>query len=264
VIQFKDLTEISATHWKAPETFGFLGEFPHVPLSDTELLLSAHHLPIAILDAGSAPEVVAVLDPGLQRTRLLDARGRWLRGYLPIALRSLPFRLEDRPGPEPRLQAAPDLKLMGTEGHAILRPDGRPTRELKAVETLLATLQAGRQRLTAAAERLILADLLAPIRRPGGGPILPPLLTVEQRQVERLTGRRAAALLHDSILELDLGMACLFSQRHFSDAVTWTPEPSAPDDLSRPDVEVLIRGMEHLPVALDSSELFSIDLLESE
>jgi hypothetical protein len=264
VIEFKYLEDLGATHWKTPERYDFLGSFPYVPLSDTELLLRAHHFPIVILDADNGPEVVAVLEPMFQRTQLVDARGRWQRSYVPIALRTLPFRLDHQPELEPRLQAASNLGLVGDKGQPFFQADGSPSRQLNAVRALLTTLQTGRERLSLAAERLILTDLLSPLTGPSGRPPSPSLLTIEATHFQRLAGRRAAALISERILELDLAMACFFSQRNFNDAVTWQPDLSPSAELSPPVMEVMIKGLEDLPVTLDSSELFSIDLLKTE
>lgn len=260
MIEFKNLAELPDTHWKPPQTYDFLGAFPYVPVADTELLLSAHHFPIAISCGETGPEVVLVLDATFLRTRVTDARGRWQRSYVPLAIRTLPFRLDPGGAENPAIQASAALGLLGNQGHRLLEPDGSQSRELAAVRTLLETLRSGRERLRRAAERLILADLLCTIMPPGGRKTSPALLTVDGNQLERLSPNRAAALISDGVAEMDLAIACRFSQRHFGEAITWQPEQAS--DEAVPDPHFYIKGMDALPVVLDSSHLFSIHMLE--
>src|SRR5690349_4975307 len=92
-VEFAPATPNGPKPWGRPSSPDFVPAIGQMALSDSEILLSSHHLPIAIDHVGDRLEVVAMTAPQFQRAPLVNADGQWLRGYVPIAMRCLPFRL---------------------------------------------------------------------------------------------------------------------------------------------------------------------------
>ena len=108
---FVPLERVSGQNWQRPPSFAFATTLAHLPLADSEVLQTAHHLPIVVAETDDGLHVVALLHAGLTRIPPVGEDGRWRRSYMPIALRCLPFRLASPPGASPRLEIAPDLGI---------------------------------------------------------------------------------------------------------------------------------------------------------
>jgi hypothetical protein len=260
VIAFEPISAGTGRPWGPPKTFGFARDMIWVPISDTELLQAAHFLPLALFQRDDALEVGAVLHPRLTRAAAIDPQGRWRPGYVPIALRAMPFRL----GPE---EAAPSLYMAASEECAgtyrVHTPDGALTQQAAAVLKLLTRAEEGRLKLAQAAERLFIANLTAEIDTEacGIGPELPGrLLTVAQDRVTACTPERISALVGSDLLIVDLIAALTFSRRSFGKEVRLVAEA---DEVLAPraDLGDQLHAMPDLPVDLDTSELFSFDML---
>src|SRR5215813_13650899 len=91
-IRFTALAGAQRETWRRPASFAFARQISQIPLSDSELLLTSHHLPIAIDYVDDRLQVVAITSSQFQRAPVVGADGRWQKGYMPIALRCLPFR----------------------------------------------------------------------------------------------------------------------------------------------------------------------------
>jgi hypothetical protein len=221
--------------------------------------LSSHHLPIAIDLVDGRLQVIAITTPQFQRAPLTDGEGRWLRGYAPIALRCLPFRsAPDRDGEA--LEIAVNLGELGGPALPLAEADGSPTQEVKQIAGLLRRLEIGKRRLQAAAEKLLIADVLAPfqsVRLPGAAAVRSRALTVDRNKFAALSNRRVAHIASDSFLAIDLATACLFSQRLTPGLISVATEPKRTTDGDRIE-EITV---EFRPgVQIDDSELFSFEL----
>ncbi len=230
-------------------------------LSDSEILLSSHHLPIAIDHVGDRLEVVAMTAPQFQRAPLVNAEGQWLRGYVPIAMRCLPFRLTVNAAGAETLEIA--TAIQGNNGADIAMRDteGAFTGEIRQIVGLLRRLEAGRQKLRAAAEKLLIADVLVPFRLarlPGSNSTQSRALTVDPNRFSALSNRRAAHLAKDDFLAIDLASACLFSQRLMPGPISVASE-AKPATAAVATADEAVLGFR--PTAqLDDSELFSFEL----
>jgi hypothetical protein len=261
---FVPLDRVAGQSWRRPSSFAFATTLAHLPLADSEVLQTSHHLPIAIADTDDGIHVVALLHAGLTRVSPVGEDGRWRRSYMPIALRCLPFRLASPPGTAPTLEIASELGIAppGVKGAALTTTPDALQADLQPMATLLMRLEAGRQRLDRAAERLYLAGLLAGIEGMPAG--YGPYLTVDPQALEDLTPERCAYLARDRFLPMDLVAACLFSRRLLPDHVARlasAPKRRRPDDRSTIAAEVndLLQHVNDVDVQIDDSELFSID-----
>ncbi|MBM0204742.1 SapC family protein [Micromonospora sp. STR1s_5] len=215
--------------WFPPTDFRFVPGLDTIPLSDSELLQTSHHLPLLVEVDGPTTRVVAGVSPALVRQSVVDEQGRWLRAYMPLALRCLPFHLGvPKTGEIARGTLMISDAFTGEQGGA--EGPAQNVDRLPSPAAMTATLVAattGMAKLGHAADRLVLADLLVPIGERGGGP---ELFTLSLDRLGKFTAHRAAALVLDSFLPMHLLFAMVFSRRHL------TPRTDAPNLASRDPV----------------------------
>jgi hypothetical protein len=261
-IAFAPVTVDTPATWRRPASLGFVDEIGPVALSDSELLLSSHHLPIAIDHIGGRLEVVAMTTPQFQRTPLIGKDGQWQRGYVPIVLRCLPFRLTVNDAGAETLEMAAAIQPNDGPEIALRDPDGAFSGEIRRIVGLLRRLEAGRQALRAAAAKLLIADVLVPFRLanlPGSSSTHSRALTVDHNRFAALSGRRAAHLAREDFLAIDLASACLFSQRLMPGPISVASEPKTATAARNAISDDTI--LDFRPSAqLDDSELFSFEL----
>lgn len=261
-VEFAPVTTDGPISWRRPGSLGFVGDIGQMALSDSEILLSSHHLPIAIDHIGDRLEVVAMTAPQFQRAPLVNADGQWLRGYVPIALRCLPFRLTVNDAGAETLEIAATIQGSNGADIALRDADGAFTGEIRQIVGLLRRLEGGRQKLRAAAEKLLIADVLVPFRLarlPGSNPTHSRALTVDPNRFSALSNRRAAHLAKDDFLAIDLASACLFSQRLMPGPISVASETKPASNVAATTSDEAVLGLR--PTAqLDDSELFSFEL----
>jgi len=90
--RYVTLREVAHLNLRFPSSFGFVSELPWVPVSVTELHLTAHYFPIAIRLRDGVPSLGAILSDQYLIRAPITATGDWQGGYQPIALRSYPLR----------------------------------------------------------------------------------------------------------------------------------------------------------------------------
>jgi hypothetical protein len=252
--------------WRKPRSLRFAGEISYVPLSDSEILQTSHHLPIAIDYVADGPRVIAITDAAMQRTPLLSSDGRWLRGYTPIALRCLPFRLARSRQAPAGLEVALNLDCAGQPEVPLFSTDGTLTPEVQLILALLQRLEEGKRELRKAAEMLLIADVLTPFqigrRAEGADPAR--VLTVDRNKFAALSNSRVAHLVKDGFLPIDLACACVFSQRLMPTLVPVAAGAAGPTSREK----VIATGLDEfvtawtLDVQVDDSELFSFERFE--
>lgn len=248
------------------DRFGFAPGLGFAALNDTEYLLSAHHLPLAVRMEGASPRLGAVLDPPFLARPQVDEEGRWQAAYLPIALRLWPFVLSPRTGrPIDEIDVFAGSTRIGKSGAPIcLDPEaGTLSPDMAAIRNTLAMLRDGGARLTKALDLLRIAGVLVPLTGEGGEPST--FLSVDPTRFGALRAEAVAALGGASFLPLDLASALLFSRRNLAperlpraDAVPagLPAEPAAP----RGDpMDFMFANLEVMDFALDGSDLFDGD-----
>jgi hypothetical protein len=260
-IRFAPLAEAGRTSWRRPRLFEFASVISQIPLSDSEILLTSHHLPIAIDYADEGLHVVAITHPRFQRTPAIDADGRWQKGYMPIALRCLPFRNVRAGGGKQCLEIALNLAEAPEQaGAPVFAADGGLSAEVTQIAALLSLLEEGKRRLQAAAEKLLIADVLAAFQLgslPHGSAEKTRSFTVDRNKFSALSNARMAHLGRDGFLPIDLAVACIFSQRLMPTLVS-----VATDEQSGVRRAIETRYEDITPplranVQIDDSELFS-------
>lgn len=240
---------------RCPRCFDFLDRLISVPVADTEFLQVSQHLPLALRDHGSGCEVVAVVHSALVAAPLLRRDGRWAPAYLPIALRSLPLR---RAGQS--LEITSDIEA-GADATLVPLSDeaGAPHRDFKALVHFLDRLEAGKARLERAAKRLVAADLVVELdlTAHSGASSSAPLLVVDRRRLQNLSGSRAAALADDDFLALDLATACCFSVRLFARDIVPVAVLDEDGPALRSPLDHLTQNAFAIDLRIDDSALFS-------
>ncbi|MDE1567643.1 SapC family protein [Aquabacter sp. P-9] len=269
---FRPLRKDERTSWSKPSHFSFLDQMERVPLADSELLQTSHYLPILIERRGAVLDVVAGVGSFLQRQPLVDPEQRWLRFYMPLYLKCLPFTL-DLPVLSPQEQlriAVSDRLLREAEGdlNVMFEPSGAPSRALADTVKMLKHLQNGICKLREAAELLYLADLLMPIDvsfKQGGD-----VLVVDAEKLSAFSAGRCVPLVRGGLLPSQLMFAMLFSRRMLAGTLGVSVHrpaqqvhkqqdvaaPAAPDPFS-----ALFSGLENLDFAMDESDLVPIEPL---
>ncbi|MFG1424081.1 SapC family protein [Roseixanthobacter liquoris] len=215
IFGFRPIRQSETSHWSRPRSFGFTEAMERVPLAESELLQASHHLPVLVETGRQKVQVVAGLCSRLLRHPLLDGEGRWSRPYMPLRLRCLPFSIALAPGEgEPKVTVLVSDALLSTqmqpEGTPILGEDGTATPPVVDFMRLLLRAESGSVALAAAAEQLILADLLLPVGpSPEGGTFW----TVATERLAAVTAARAALLAKPNMLASQLLFCLLFSRR---------------------------------------------------
>ncbi|MGX5734044.1 SapC family protein [Bosea thiooxidans] len=255
-LRFVGLPDSGLSRWGPPKSFGFLRQVPWLPIADTELLHLSHFCPIGIVLGETGPSVVALMHGFWHPKGSVDAKGGWSAPYIPMALRSLPFRLSAAAG---AVEIAPELIAPGEAVFALHDEDGAPGPEFAQALELLARVRRGASRLAEAAKVLLLAEVLVPLQplREGGHA---DVWVVSREAVLALPPRKAAALTVLSNLGFELAGAALFSQRWLDRTRI---EAGAARDLSDevsllPIVATIEDTVERLMV-MDESELFSFE-----
>ena len=147
--------------------FRFALEAGFVPVNDTEYLLTAHHLPLAVRMVEGTPVLGALVSATDLHRPAMDAAGAWRLGYLPIALRTHPFVLAEREASRPidEIDVLPHNGQIGREGAPICVDfaTGQLGPEMTAIRNTLHMTRAGRIRLSAALDLLRIAGVLVPL-----------------------------------------------------------------------------------------------------
>lgn len=266
-IRFTAVADKQKTVWRRPKSFAIVGEISQIPLSDSELLLTSHYLPIAIDYVNDRPRVVAITNPRFQRAPAIGPNGQWLKGYLPIALRCLPFRSTPKPAENTVLEIALNLEEADEPGAPVFAADGKLSAAVNQIAALLQRLEDGKLELQRAAEKLLIADVLTPFQMTkltSAKAAQSRSLTVDRNKFGALSNSRVAHLVRDGFLPIDLAAACIFSQRLLPMLVSVETGGAPADNRAR----VIHTGIDELTTAfgldvqVDDSELFSFEQFE--
>lgn len=266
-IKFESVSASDTPAWRKPASFSFLSEIAQVPLSDSEVLQTSHHLPLAIDYLNDGPRVVAIVQPQFHRTPVIGANGQWQKGYMPIALRCLPFRLAPNADGKMDLEIAANLDSGETAGMPVRQSDGSLAAEVKHIEALLRRLEQGKHNLRRAAEILLIADVLTPLKMasmPEAASTGRRLLIVDRNKFAALSNSRVAHLVKNGFLPIDLAVASIFSQRLMPTLVAVASEGRAAGRQERG----VAAGIDEfssalaLDIQVDDSELFSFERFE--
>lgn len=260
-LSFVPVDAAGATVWSRPGRLSYLDQVAFLPVADTELLNLSHYCPIAIDLGRATPVVVCLLGEAFVRKSCVSGEGRWLAPYMPLALRSLPFRSRLVQGNR-IVEITPDLAVPSdAAAFTLYEADGTAGTEFQAVLGMLGVIERGAARLADAARLLLAADLLIPIghdaeaRKSG-------LMVVSGERLGRLTSERVAALAADRCLAFDLAAASLLSRRWLAEGLVQDSPAEAMAPAPVQNSVLLDQGLRDAidqPLLLDSSPLFSFD-----
>ncbi|MBN8919181.1 MAG: hypothetical protein J0H62_00395, partial [Rhizobiales bacterium] len=76
-VEFSAVAQHREGRWAKPGSYDFLAGLSQVPLADTELLLTSHHLPVVIDDVATEPRVVALTNARFQKAPIVSPTGEW-------------------------------------------------------------------------------------------------------------------------------------------------------------------------------------------
>jgi len=136
------------------------------PVTIDEFTRLQAHYPIVFQQNGPGSFLPIVLF-GLKDGENVYLDGeRWDAGYLPLAMRRMPFSIGvDKGTDEMRMMvdmASPRIAAVGEEGEAVFRPHGGNTDYLEEANAVLLTLHEGLQATPAFVEALVRHELLEP------------------------------------------------------------------------------------------------------
>lgn len=261
-LAFRPIHRTDTRSWSPTKRFDFLDELQSVPLIDSEVLQTAHYLPILLDMSNDEPTLVAGVSRALLRQPLVAPDGTWTRGYMPVLLRCLPFGMDSfmEGGTERnRLLLSNRLITQDDPGeHPILSPEGGLADEAARVSQLLMRGMRGRQNLMAALEPLLLADVFAPIAalsRRGGE-----LLSINAEALSQLTKLRASLIVSKGMFSAQILFAMLFSRRLLPSDLTLTIARAAGTAGKPAPASVEHTGLEFLDFSMDDSDMVPIDL----
>ena len=260
------LASFATQRFAAPRDFRLATRGGWIGVNDTEYLLTAHHLPLVVRLEQGEPVLCALVAASDLPKPTMDAEGRWLLGYLPIALRTYPFVLSGRETTRPidELDILPHPGVIGAQG-AVICADlgtGQLGPELTAIRNTLHMTRTGKARLTRALDLLRIAGILVPLAGESGEPREE--WTVDPAAFMALGHAATASLAHQSFLPLDLASAILFSRRHLWPERLPKPEPraelaaKAPAAIVSDPTDFMLASLEAMDFALDASDLFDL------
>ena len=252
--------------WRRPTGFSFVEEVRWLPIAGSELLNVSHHLPLAVRVLPEGISVTAAVGGSLLRQPLLNQAGRWLRPYMPISLRSLPFRLSVPPDGEVEQSRLLMAEAIGgataEDGELLFGPDGKLSESAGEISSTLVRAQVSSQKLNEAAELLLLADLLAPVDAADGDG--GESLTVDLTRLPAFSGHRAASLVRDSFLPMHLLFCLVFSRRLLSPRLNIRQREVGPASGTHEKTleDFSFANLAPMNFALDDSDLVPFDLSE--
>ena len=260
VNDFIPLTEAGSSHWLPITDFRPVWPTVGIPVSGSEILPAAHHFPVVVSVRDEMIRVeTLVRDSVLIRPSLDHRSGRPLREYMPLLLRSLPFRL---------ISGADRLEIMTshlTEKGSLRLfsgESGRLDQQVESIRTTLLRREIGLREATQAACLLFASGLLSPIHigelETSGGLFF----SVDVDTFSRLEPLQVVALGYDGFAAFDLAAACIFS-RQFLKPQYRSALPRnmdiAPASLTVDFVDQLVRNVGQLDFVLDEDQLIEID-----
>ena len=268
ILGFSPVRKDSQCYWRVPSDFSFVEKLGFVEVAESELLNLSHHLPLLVSVEARGPAVVAVVEASLLRQPLLTEEGRWLRPYIPLALRCLPFRLDSaKLGGDERhvmLMAGVVGRAPEKEGHPLLGEDGNLSPPAAEISGILTRARQGEERLALAAELLLLADVLSPVT-PAWDGARTVLYAADPARLPALSNIRSAALVGDGFLPMHLLFALLFSRRLLSPRVQVMRDSSEQAAGGQREVgldDLAFANLAPMQFALDDSELVPVEAFE--
>lgn len=152
--------------WRRPENYGFAAQDAVVTITGLEFSQVGMVMPIAFIARGDHHDAVAVMSLLPGRNMFVGPSGQWLGSYVPVALRTFPFRSVPIQGREDSaLCVVEDSGLIvDADGKAepLFNPDGRLAASVEPVWKMLVEVEANRRNTALAISALQEAGLICP------------------------------------------------------------------------------------------------------
>jgi hypothetical protein len=152
--------------WRRPENYGFAAQDAVVPVTGLEFSQVGMVMPIAFSLQGDRYDAVAVMSLLPGRNMFVGPSGQWLGSYIPVALRTFPFRSVPIQGREDSaLCVVEDSGLIvDADGKAepLFDADNRLAASVEAVWKMLVEVEANRRKTAVAIAALQEAGLICP------------------------------------------------------------------------------------------------------
>ncbi len=256
------ITYTALNLWPAPAVplhppFAHLDAIGWLPLGDGELLLAAHYYPLAVRLDGPSPVIGALIRRDVMVRDLINPNGRWSGAYTPVALRCFPLRLTGKTSGDPMA----DLEIarivpgpVKPRGIKLKDDAGAPSTELLSIYKGLSSVRQSQDRLAAALDLLLVADLLVPIAdhrssKPSA------FYTVDRQRFSKSSNHMLEAMVRHAFTSIDLVTVLTFSQAHLRADLrpAMAPPPTSADAHASGEHSY---GFEAILPWLDTSELF--------
>ncbi|MDC7786701.1 SapC family protein [Rhodoplanes sp. TEM] len=261
----RSLREVAHLRLSLPTDQGWVKDHAVLPVGYSELHLCAHSFPVVVRFVAARPMLGLLVDARYLARPPLDADGRWQAGYMPIAVRCHPFHLRQGSGdPLDEVTLREDAGVLDPQGPVEIARDGRPGPQIAAIHKLLVTLAAGQAGFPAALDRLMIADLLVPLRLPAADGEAAPsrgdapqFFTVDHGRFSTLKNGALAAMARHDLRSIEIATAAVFSQRLLARGAL--PEPDETSEPAPPPLDRQLQQMvdvDRFPLALDDGLLF--------
>lgn len=155
--------EFAGKSWKRIENYAFASKHNLVPVIAGEIARLACQLPLAFIRQGERFLLVAVTSLQPDRNYFVLPDGRWLGDYVPVELRSHPFKmLKPEQHPKKVLCVDKDSALLGNtgEGEAFFDAEGKPSQALQDMVKFLSEADRNREATQTAVDALAEAGLI--------------------------------------------------------------------------------------------------------
>ena len=230
------------------------------PVSYTELHLASLYFPLAVRFDDGIPSLGLVLGEAYIKRSAVDGAGKWQGGYKPIALRSAPLRCGETGGDAlDLLIASPSPHLADRGGIPIVDNDGAVHPLIGEIHRWCRLLQDSRTKFAHALDRLLIANLLAPLTANDGTPSDdPPFYIVDATRFMDADKKALAAMARHEFTALDIAVASLSSQRLLHERCRPKSEAKPTTHASSPSLPHDTIAIEGVDLALDDGELITL------
>jgi len=152
--------------WKRPENYGFAAQDAVVSITGEEFSQVGVAMPIAFMAQGDRFDAVAVMSLLPGRNMFVGPSGQWLGTYVPVFLRTYPFRAVPIQGQEESALCVDEDSglIVDADGKAepFFDADGKLAASVEPVWKLLVEVDANRRKTAVAIAALQDASLICP------------------------------------------------------------------------------------------------------
>jgi hypothetical protein len=202
--------------WKYPQNLSFASAQTTVPIIGSELAAVVPSTPLAFNRTGDRFSLIALLSLVPGQNLFIGPAGNWLAGYVPVTIRSYPFRLIKPEGAKDPILCIDETQGIvpeGQEGNKFFEDDGTISAELQKALDLQVMMEQSRVRTDAAVASLASADIIVPwhliVKTENGDRVVDDLYRIDENLMGQLPSDAFSQLRNDGALAIAYGQ--LFS-----------------------------------------------------